>query len=114
LPHPRNYQDPKFLGMVQRLHDIIVSEHLPEEPAAEAAEGEAMVFEPLPHVNLGALFGLMAIVRDHGGKIDVFQLDQMTDCDFGATLALVKAGEMLEFLDTPKNMVVLTELGHQF
>ncbi len=30
IPHPREYQDPAFLAMVQRLHDIIVSEHLPE------------------------------------------------------------------------------------
>jgi NitT/TauT family transport system ATP-binding protein len=116
LPHPRNYQDPKFLGMVNRLHDIIVSEHLPEEPAA-AEQAQAVgppVPEPLPEINPGAIFGLMEIVRDHGGRIDVFELDKMTDCDFGQTLAIVKAGEMLDLLDTPKNMVVLTELGNRF
>jgi NitT/TauT family transport system ATP-binding protein len=53
-------------------------------------------------------------VRDHAGRIDVFALDQMTDYDFGKTLSIVKAGEMLDFLDTPKNMVVLTEIGNQF
>ena len=115
LPHPRDYQDPRFLGMVQRLHDIIVSEHLPEEPVVEAgAETGPPAPEPLPQVNPGAIFGLMEIVRDRGGKIDVFQLDQMTDYDFGQTLAVVKAGEMLDFLDTPKNTVVLTELGNRF
>src|SRR5206468_578574 len=30
------------------------------------------------------------------------------------TLAVIKAGEMLDFLDTPKNTVVLTELGNCF
>jgi NitT/TauT family transport system ATP-binding protein len=115
LPHPRDYQDPKFLGMVQRLHDIIVSEHLPEEPATETPETPGMPMpEPLPPINPGAVFGLMEIVRDHGSKIDVFALDQMTDCDFGETLSIVKAGEMLDFLDTPKNMVVMTEIGNQF
>ncbi|HEY7089628.1 MAG TPA: nitrate/sulfonate/bicarbonate ABC transporter ATP-binding protein [Tepidisphaeraceae bacterium] len=116
LPHPRNYQDPRFLGMVQRLHDIIVSEHLPEAPAPTevAPETGLPVPEPLPHINPGAFFGLMEIVRDHGGKIDVFQLDQMTDYDFGHTLAIVKAGEMLDFLDTPKNLVLLTEVGNRF
>jgi NitT/TauT family transport system ATP-binding protein len=115
LTHPRNYQDPKFLGIVQRLHDIIVSEHLPEEPAAQVTPEPGMpVPEPLPSINPGAVFGLMEIVRDHGGRIDVFQLDQMTDYDFGRTLAVVKAGEMLDFLDTPRNVVVLTELGGRF
>ena len=115
LPHPRDYQDPKFLGMVKRLHDIIVSEHLPEEPAIPEPEAPGLPAPlPLPSINPGRIFGLMEIVRDHGGSTDVFELDQMTEGDFGETLAIVKAGEMLDFLDTPKNMVVLTELGNRF
>lgn len=38
-------------------------------------------------------------------------LDQLTDYDFGHTLSVVKAGEMFDFLDTPKNQVVLTDTG---
>src|SRR5580765_7634435 len=96
LPHPRDYQDPKFLGTVQRLHDIIVSEHLPEEPAIEEPAGTGIPMpQPMPEINPGAIFGLMEIVRDRGGRIDVFELDQMTDYDFGRTLAVVKGGEML-------------------
>jgi len=38
-----------------------------------------------------------------GGRIDVFTLDQVTDYDFGQTLAVVEAGEMLDLLDTPGN-----------
>src|SRR4029450_2713678 len=52
-------------------------------------------------------------VRDHGGRMDVFALDKITDYDFGYTLSVVKAGELLEFLDTPKHDVVLTELGNR-
>ena len=70
--------------------------------------------EPLPHVNVGHLFGLMEVVQDHRGEMDVFALDQLTDYDFGHTLAVVKAGEMLDLLDTLKNMVVLTDTGRKF
>ena len=42
--------------------------------------------------------------------ISTSRLDALTDYDFGHTLAVVKAGEMLDFLDTPKNRVVLTVL----
>ncbi len=114
LTHPRDYQDARFLGMVQRLHDIIVSEHLPEAPVETTAPSAIAMPEPLPPVHLGEVFGLMEIVRDRGGKIDVFALDQMTEYDFGHTLSVVKAGEMLDLLDTPKNLVVLTEIGNQF
>lgn len=115
IPHPRDYQSPAFLGLVQHIHDIIVKEHLPEEPAETPIEvGGVPLPEPLPCINLGAVFGLMGILNDRGGRMDVFALDQLTDYDFGQTLAVVKAGEMFDFLDTPKNLVVLTDLGRQF
>jgi NitT/TauT family transport system ATP-binding protein len=116
VAHPRDYQNPAFQALVQRLHDVIVSEHLPEAPAeAVAAEAAgAPLIEPLPHVNLGEVFGLMEIVRDNGAQMDVFRLDALTEYDFGHTLSVVKVGEMLDFLDTPKNRVVLTPLGTKF
>ena len=115
VSHPRNYQSPVFINMVQRLHDIIVREHLPEEPAeAPFTISGPPLPEPLPCVSLGAVFGMMEILNDRGGKMDVFALDQLTDYDFGQTLAVVKGGEMLDFLDTPKSMVILTDLGRNF
>jgi NitT/TauT family transport system ATP-binding protein len=118
LQHPRDYRSPEFRAMVQRLHDVIVTEHLPEEPREAAAEGGApgamLSCEPVPYVNLGEVFGLMEVLRDNGGHMDVFRLDSLTDYDFGHTLAVVKAGEMIDLLDTPKNQVHLTALGNQF
>jgi NitT/TauT family transport system ATP-binding protein len=118
IPHPRDYQAPAFRAMVQRLHDVIVSEQLPEEapaPAAAAAPAEGVpVPEPLPHVFIGEVFGLMEMLRDQGSQMDVFRLDQQTDYDFGHTLAVIKMGEMLDFLDTPRNTVLLTPLWNKF
>jgi NitT/TauT family transport system ATP-binding protein len=115
IPHPRDYQSPVFLAMVQRIHDVIVREHLPEEPAAVASSGQDIAApQPLPRVHLSEIFGLMEILRDRGGRMDIFNLDQITDYDFGHTLAVIKAGEMLDFLDTPKNTIVLTDIGNRF
>ena len=113
IPHPRDYQSAPFLALVQRLHDVIVSEHLPEQSAATTTTG-LTVIEPIPSINLGEVFGLMEILRDNGGAMDVFRLDGLTDYDFGHTLSVVKVGEMFDFLDTPKNRVVITQLGSKF
>lgn len=115
LPHPRDYQDPAFLAMVSRLHDVIVSEHLPEKPPASLSEdsGALPPLEPLPRVTLGEVFGLMHIVRRHGGRMDVFALDKLTGHHLGHLLSIVKAGEMMELLDTPKNVVAVTPLGNE-
>jgi NitT/TauT family transport system ATP-binding protein len=114
LPHPRDYQSVEFLKIVQQIHGIIVSEHMPDEPATAAPAGQATTMEPIPPVELGQVIGLLEIVQDHRGRVDVFTLERLTDVEFGHTLALVMAGEMLDFLDTPKEMVILTDLGRRF
>jgi NitT/TauT family transport system ATP-binding protein len=118
VQHPREYQTPVFQRMVQRLHDAITKEQMPDVPEDTAAiAGQVGCIPepaPLPSVNIGHIFGLMEIVRDHGGQMDVFKLDQLTDYDFGHTIAVVKAGELLDLLDTPKNQVLLTDLGRRF
>jgi NitT/TauT family transport system ATP-binding protein len=117
VQHPREYQTPGFRRMVQRIHDSITKDQLPEpsaEPVADTSPGGMPIPEPLPAVNIGHIAGLMEIVRDHAGEMDVFGLDQLTDYDFGHTLAVIKAGEMMDLLDTPKNKVILTDLGREY
>ncbi|MGA2229360.1 MAG: nitrate/sulfonate/bicarbonate ABC transporter ATP-binding protein [Tepidisphaeraceae bacterium] len=113
VPHPREYQSPAFQRMVHRLHDIITKEDQAPETEETGTQSIATP-EPIPPVSPSQVLGLMEILRDHGGQMDVFNLDQLTDYDFGHTLSVVKAGEMLEFLDSPKNQVVLTEVGKQY
>jgi NitT/TauT family transport system ATP-binding protein len=93
------------------------SEHLPEAPAEAVAGvggGRPRSSSPSRSSIIGEVVGLMEIVRDNAGQMDVFRLDALTEYDFGHTLAVVKVGEMLDFLDTPKNRVVLTPLGGKF
>jgi NitT/TauT family transport system ATP-binding protein len=117
VQHPREYQSPAFRRLVQKIHDCITAQQLPESgptPPVESTPGGMPVPEPLPSVNIGHVTGLMEIIRDHGGEMDVFGLDQLTDYDFGHTLSVVKAGEMLDLLDTPKNKVLLTDTGREY
>jgi len=114
VPHPREYQSPAFVRMVQRLHDIVTHEDTEAAPPEPVSPGGLPMPEPIPPVSPGQIVGLMEILRDHDGKMDVFQLDQLTEYDFGQTLTVVKAAEMLDFLETPRNMVVLTDLGREF
>jgi NitT/TauT family transport system ATP-binding protein len=114
VPHPREYQSVPFRRLVQRIHDAITQDQRPTPPAVPEVPGGLPVPEPLPPVNIGHIGGLMEIVRDHGNVMDVFAADQLTEYDFGHTLSVVKAGEMLDFFDTPKNKVCLTDLGRAY
>ena len=117
LPHPREYRDPAFQRIVAEVRSAITQLHLPDEPEVAVAPGRQPVateVAPLPPVGITEVTGLLEIVADHGGAMDIFALNQLTQYDFGHTIAVTKAGELFDLLDTPKHRVVLTALGRQF
>ncbi|MDL2716286.1 MAG: ATP-binding cassette domain-containing protein [Acidobacteriota bacterium] len=117
VPHPREYRSPAFLQMVELIHDVVTGVHLPDSPSAPSATGPgrrvAGPVAPLPAVRVGEILGLLEILADHGGTMNLFDIDALTDYDFGRTIAVAKGAEMLELVDTPKNDVVLTEIGRR-
>ncbi len=117
VPHPREYRSPAFLQMVELIHDVVTGVHLPDSPSAPAATvpGRRLAgpVSPLPAVRIGEILGLLEILADQGGTMNLFDIDALTDYDFGRTIAVAKAAEMLDFVDTPKNDVVLTESGRR-
>jgi NitT/TauT family transport system ATP-binding protein len=118
LPHPREYRLPEFVRMVERIHDVVTGVHLPEEEEAPAAphlpgrRAETPLI-PLPPAKMGEILGLLEILADSGGSMNIFAVDALTEYDFGRTLAVVKAAELLDLVDTPKNDVLLTDLGRR-
>jgi hypothetical protein len=47
-------------------------------------------------------------------KEDLFRIAANTNHEFGQMIAVVKAAELLELVDTPKRMVVLTDIGARY
>jgi mannitol/fructose-specific phosphotransferase system IIA component (Ntr-type) len=113
LPYPRDPRAREFLRLVDRIHGIITEVEMPDEPAAPAGSGKP-VWEPLPAASASEIIGLLEVVDDHDGRENVFRLVDEIGREFGEVLMVVKAGELLDFLDTPKQEVVLTELGRRF
>jgi len=113
LPHPREYGHPEFRQIVEQIHDVLTGIHLPEEKPITAVGGRPAVgpIRPIPDVRPGEILGLLEILSDHHGEQDLFELDAITDYDFGRTIAVVKAAEMLGLAETPGDLVRLTEIG---
>ena len=123
LPYPRDYHDPAFIAMADRIHDILTTALIPDEPvaaptpvptaAAAAAPAKPPRIAPLPNVGVGEMIGLLERVDNAGGTADIFDLSVEIGKEFGKVLELVKAAELLDFVDTPKHTVALTVLGRQ-
>lgn len=114
LARPRDYRSPDFMRMVELLHEIITGHEIPDEPAVAAAPSEALAPESLPDALPSEIVGILEYLDAREGKEDVFRIATETEKEFGSILKVVKAAELLDFVDTPKRMVVLTPDGQRF
>jgi NitT/TauT family transport system ATP-binding protein len=113
LPYPRDYRAAAFQRLVDEIHAVITETEMPDVPAP-AAPTHAPVWEPLPEAGVSEVIGLLEVLVDHGGRADVFHLVEHIGHEFGRILAVVKAAELLDLVDTPKQDVVLTNEGKRF
>jgi NitT/TauT family transport system ATP-binding protein len=113
LPRPRDYRSPQVLALVDQLHDIITRTEMPDVPVPAAGPAPAPI-EPLPEATSSEIVGLLEYLDARGGKADVFRIASDTNREFGHVITVVKAAEMLDFVDTPKRLVVLEPTGQRF
>jgi hypothetical protein len=81
--------------------------------AASQAEARSLV-EPLPDVPTSEIVALIEHLHARGGQQNVFHICDETNHEFARVIAVVKAAEMLDFVDTPGQVVALTERGQLF
>ncbi len=135
LPYPRDINSKPFAAMVDQVHAAITALVLPDEPS-EAAEPAGAAgtdqaaaarvgapergaapgarVEPIPNVPVETIIGLLEIIEDAKETINVFDLSARIGKEFGETIAIVKAAEMLDLVDTPKDDVLMTQAGWYF
>jgi NitT/TauT family transport system ATP-binding protein len=119
LPRPRDGRSAEVAAMVDRLHDLITGHELPDlpevAPAAAAASAAAPpATEALPPSTATEMVGLVEWLDARGGSQDLFRIAAESGQEFGPVLSAVKAAELLDLVDTPKRLVVLTAFGRQF
>jgi NitT/TauT family transport system ATP-binding protein len=112
LPRPRDYRAPECLRLVDRLYEVITGSELPDVPVGP--QREPGFVEPIPPVSAAEIAGLLELLDSRGGKEDVFRIAATANREFGHIIAVVKAAEMLNFVDTPKSAVILEPLGKRF
>ena len=120
LPYPRDTDSPEFKTIVEQLHRILTHTNLPDK--AEAEPGKVVASKTadnrrriapvsLPYVTAAEVLGLMSLLGEDA--CDVFELAEKFGKEFGAVVRLVKAAELLGFVNTPGQDVEVTDLGKQ-
>ena len=116
LPRPRDYRSREAEELVDYLHEIITQTEMPDvAPAAAAGPAPRPArIEPLPIAGTSEIVGLLEYLEAHNGSDELFEVAAATDRDFGHVIAITKAAEMLHFVDTPKEAIILTPEGRRF
>src|SRR5262249_11501165 len=70
--------------------------------------------EPLPDVPAAEIVALLEHLHQQGGEQDIVRIADTTNRAFARVVLIVKAAEMLGFVDTPLQMVVLTGRWKRF
>jgi len=136
MPYPRDVNSRQFAALVDQVYAAITALVLPDEPseatasrpagreigrtgAAEGAREGAPTpvrarVEAIPNAPVDTIFGLLEILETSQETINVFDLSAQIGKEFGETIAIVKAAEMLGLVDTPKHDVIMTQTGWYF
>ena len=120
LAYPRNPHDPEFERLVNVIHETITMQALPDHPPEPAPISGRPIsrararLESIPTVPVSRILGLLSILQDHPELDNIYDIANEIGKDFGETISLVKAAEILEFVDTPKDEVRFTDLGKKF
>src|SRR5438477_1753196 len=113
LPRPRDQRSTAVEQLVEYLHTIITGAELPDVPV-EARRRESTTIQALPPSTTSEIVGLLEYLEAHGGKDEIFEISANLHLEFGRVIAVTKGAEILGFVDTPKEDVVLMPLGWQF
>jgi NitT/TauT family transport system ATP-binding protein len=110
LPHWRDKQDPAFLRHVDEIYGVITRRR--PEPSAHPLG--RLRDERLPQVPAGALTGLIELLDDRDGPVDLYRLGEELVLDIEDLLPIVEAAELLGLAHVVEGDIALTDVGRRF
>jgi len=69
--------------------------------------------QPLPQVGISEILGLVELLRAKGGREDIYKLARELQMEFGDTLTVIRAAEILGLVHTPGGDVEVEQTGDQ-
>eukprot|EP01036_Dinobryon_divergens_P053356 gene53356-71325_t len=80
---------------------------LPDLPPEAPEKGQPISrartrMESIPLVPVGQILGLMSILSDSPDLSNIYDISDEIGKEFGETIAILKAAEILDLIDTPR------------
>lgn len=122
LPHPRNRKSPEFEKLVDKVYKLMIEgklENNDEEEQGITSEviGKKQVSEKpvaIPYSHVGVMEGLLELIDDNGGKMDIYQLGGDLLMEIDDLFPNIEGISMLGFAEVKEGDIFITPLGKEF
>lgn len=114
MPYPRDEKSAGFKAVVEDIHDVLTETIIPDTPDWIPPALMQSTLEPIPPVNISEVISLIDLISEQGGRVKSFELATRLTRDYVQVLLMAKAAELFDLANTPRNDILLTELGKRF
>ena len=125
MPYPRNRKSDDFEKAVDNIYKIMTDGETAKNEEArkqkvniEIKKTEENIkeekFKYIPHAYIGVMAGLIELIYDNNGKMDIYQLGRDLMLEADDILPNLEGLEMLGFADVHEGDIFITELGSKY
>jgi NitT/TauT family transport system ATP-binding protein len=111
LQQPRARTSAEFLVYVNYIYKLLTQPQLRVGPPSPL---QPKTYQMLPHARRGAIAGLLELLNDHGGKLDLYQLADELRLEVDDLLPIVEAAALLGFAKSERGDAEITPQGKAF
>jgi NitT/TauT family transport system ATP-binding protein len=107
LQQPRDRNSADFLLYVDYIYKVMTQPELELAPPSKSQRAAKPPYQMLPHARPGGIAGLLELLKDRGGKEDLYHVAE-------DLLPLVEAAVLLGFLKSAAGDIEMTQAGTEF
>jgi NitT/TauT family transport system ATP-binding protein len=130
LKHPRDRKSARFVELVDYIYKVMTEPDVEHTPPDAETTAEIVIpphgfkkqdapirttkYQMLPHARVGGIAGLIELLRDRGGREDLFRLAEELVMDVEDLLPILEACVLLGFAWLKEGDVQLSKSGEAF
>jgi NitT/TauT family transport system ATP-binding protein len=130
LKHPRDRKSGRFVELVDYIYKVMTEPDVEHTPPDAETTAEIVIpphgfkkqdapirttkYQMLPHARVGGIAGLIELLRDRGGREDLFRLAEELVMDVEDLLPILEACVLLGFARLKEGDVRLSRAGEAF
>jgi NitT/TauT family transport system ATP-binding protein len=114
MKQPRERNSAEFPLYVDYIYKLMTQPDLQAAPPAALGREAKPTYQMLPHARRGAIAGLLELLRDRGGRDDLYRIAGDLRMEVDDLLPLVEAATLLGFAKSDKGDVEITPTGLEY